>query len=113
MVTNLDGMLMESFGYWQLESILAVGGMGEVWRATHPQFGVAAVKRIHTHLQRSQEAMGLFAAEQQLTTSLPRHAGVIFCHEAGAVEGRPFLALALAPGDDLRKALGDPPMPLA
>ncbi len=103
---------MEQFGNWQLESIVAVGGMGEVWRATHPHFGVGAVKRIHTHLQRSDEAMALFLAEQQLTTKLPRHRGVIFSHEVGAVEDRPYLALALAPGEDLRK-LGDSPMPAA
>src|SRR4051794_19478236 len=87
--------------------------MGEVWRAAHPDFGVVAVKRIHTHLQRSEEAMGLFAAEQRLTRGLPPHPGVIFCHEASDVDGRPYLALALAPGEDLRKLLGEPPMPRA
>ena len=102
---------MEPFGNWQLESILAVGGMGEVWRASHPRFGAAAVKRIHTHLQRSDEAMALFAAEQRLTSTTPRHPHLVYTHEVGDVEGRPYLALQLAPGDDLRKA--DLPMPRA
>jgi eukaryotic-like serine/threonine-protein kinase len=97
----------EPFGPWQLESLIAVGGLGEVWRAssTEPRFAGLAigVKRLHTHLARNDEAREQFAVEQQLAMSLPRHPGVVRGLEPGVVEGRPYLAFELAPGEDLRR----------
>ncbi len=93
----------EPFGSWQLEALIAVGGLGEVWRALHPQHGVGALKRLHTHLARNEEGRAQFAIEQQLAMALPRHPGVIHGIEPGMVEGRPYIALELAPGRDLRR----------
>ncbi|MBA3395771.1 MAG: serine/threonine protein kinase, partial [Deltaproteobacteria bacterium] len=92
---------MDGFGTWQLESLIAVGGLGEVWRA-HRGDEVAAIKRLHTHLVRNDEARELFATEQQLAMGLPRHPGIVHGLEVGDVDGRPYVALELAPGADLR-----------
>ncbi len=93
------------FGAWRLESLVAVGGMGEVWRATRAG-ETAAIKRLHTHLARNPEAVALFASEQRLPTTLPRHPNLVHGHEAGSVAGtRPYVALTLAPGEDLRRIL--------
>ncbi|MDX2090252.1 MAG: serine/threonine-protein kinase [Kofleriaceae bacterium] len=96
---------MEAFGAWTLESLIAVGGLGEVWRANIPGTPAAALKRIHTHLARNEEILGQFALEQQLVTALPRHPNVIGAYAAGDVDGRLFLAMQLAPGEDLRRIL--------
>jgi serine/threonine-protein kinase len=101
--------MTQSFGRWRLESVIAVGGLGEIWLA----FGgdaedVVALKRLHTHLVRIEEARAQFAVEQRLTTQLPRHPNVVHAVEAGAIDGRPYIALALAPGEDLRRLLGPP-----
>jgi len=101
---------MEAFGAWQLESLIAVGGLGEVWRA-NKSGTVAAVKRVHTHLVRNDEIRDQFAVEAQLATALPRHPNVVHAHEAGAVNARPFLALELAAGEDLRRILSAPARP--
>ena len=96
-----------SFGSWQLEVLLAVGGLGEVWRARRGDM-IAAVKRLHTHLARNDEATRQFAVEQELTTTLPRHANVVHGFEAGDVEGRPYIALELVAGEDLRRIVTPP-----
>jgi serine/threonine-protein kinase len=97
----------EPFGTWQLEALIAVGGLGEVWRATRGD-DVVALKRLHTHLLRNAEVRAQFVVEHQLTTGLPRHANVVHALEAGAVADRPYLALELAPGEDLRRLLHPP-----
>ena len=99
--------MSEPFGAWQLESLIAVGGLGEVWRATRDH-EVAAVKRLHTHLARNAEARAQFALEQQLARELPRHPNVIHGSDAGDVDGRPYVALDLVPGADLRRIVAPP-----
>jgi serine/threonine protein kinase len=93
--------MSERYGSWQLETLIAVGGLGEVWRARRGD-EVAALKRLHTHLARNDEATRQFAVEQLLATTLPRHPNVVHALEAGDVAGRPYVALELVPGRDLR-----------
>ena len=100
--------MSERFGQWQLDSLIAVGGLGEVWRA-HRGHEVAALKRLHTHLARNDEAVRQFSVEQDLTTSLPQHPNVVHGFDRGDVEGRPYIALELIPGDDLRRLVAPPP----
>ncbi|HEY5937885.1 MAG TPA: serine/threonine-protein kinase [Kofleriaceae bacterium] len=100
--------MSEAFGTWRLESLIAVGGLGEVWRASRDD-QVAALKRLHTHLARHEEALAQFAIEQQLATTLPRHPGVVHAIDAGDVAGRPYVALELAPGEDLRRIVAPGP----
>src|SRR5262245_24963717 len=97
----------EPFGAWQLESLIAVGGLGEVWRAVRGD-ELAAVKRLHTHLARNTEARAQFAVEQRLARELPRHPNVIHGRHTGDVDGRPFVALDLIPGADLRRITAPP-----
>ncbi len=96
-----------SFGSWHLDTIVAVGGLGEVWRARRGET-VAALKRLHTHLARNDEATSQFAVEQRLTTTLPRHPNVVHGLEVGDVEGRPYVVLELIEGEDLRRIVAPP-----
>lgn len=95
------------FGTWELDALVAVGGLGEVWRARRAD-DVAAVKRLHTHLARNDEATRQFALEQTLATTLPPHPNVVRGLEAGDVEGRPYIALELVEGEDLRRIVAPP-----
>jgi serine/threonine protein kinase len=94
--------MSDSFGTWQLESLIAVGGLGEVWRARRGDT-IAALKRLHTHLARNDEGLRQFAVEQLLATTLPRHPNVVHGLEAGEVADRPYVALELLDGPDLRQ----------
>jgi len=99
--------MSESFGPWSLEALIAVGGLGELWRASRAA-QLVALKRLHTHLARNDDVRAQFTLEQQLTTELPRHPNVVHADEAGSVDGRPYIALDLAPGEDLRRMLAPP-----
>lgn len=96
-----------TFGSWHLDSLIAVGGLGEVWRA-HRDSETAAVKRLHTHLARNDEAVRQFSVEQHLATTLPRHPNVVHGFDKGDVDGRPYIALELIPGEDLRRLVAPP-----
>ncbi|MGE0548086.1 MAG: serine/threonine-protein kinase [Kofleriaceae bacterium] len=98
------------FGAWRLESVIAVGGLGEVWRGRR-EGTTAAVKRLHTHLMRNDQVLAQFATERELATTLPRHRHLVHAIDAGDVDGRPFIAMELAPGEDLRKLLAPAPNP--
>src|SRR5512143_3616298 len=99
--------MSETFGEWQLDSLVAVGGLGEVWRGQRGD-QVAAVKRLHTHLARNEEALRQFSVEQRLATTLPPHRNVVRGFESGEVIGRPYLAMELLPGEDLRRLVAPP-----
>src|SRR5262245_18333757 len=100
----------ERFGPWQLDALIAVGGVGEIWRSSRDD-EVAALKRLHTHLVRNADVRAQFAIEQRLTTELPHHPNLVHAIEADELDGRPYIALALAPGEDLRRLLHPPPRP--
>ena len=97
-----------SFGEWRLEALVAVGGLGEVWRARQDDT-IAALKRLHTHLARNAEATRQFAVEQLLTTTLPPHPNVVRGLAAGAVDERPYVVLELLGGTDLRRIAAPTP----
>lgn len=99
--------MSEAFGSFQLDALIAVGGLGEIWRA-HRGDELAAIKRLHTHLIRNADAAAQFALEQRLTTTLPHHPNVVHASEADAVGGRPYIALELVPGEDLRRIIAPP-----
>lgn len=97
--------MSDIFGAWQLEALIAAGGLGEIWRARRSDAERSALKRIHTHLIRNEEAREQFSQEQMLAMALPRHPNLVHAIEADQVDGRSYVALELAPGEDLRRIL--------
>ncbi len=122
--------MADRWGEFWLEQLIAVGGLGEVWRATKDSAS-GALKRMHTHLARNDEALAIFAQEQRLVMELPRHANVVRGIEVGSVplamtstgpsgassgpsgastnDAWPYAFLELAPGADLRRIVAPPP----
>ncbi|MGE0397842.1 MAG: serine/threonine-protein kinase [Kofleriaceae bacterium] len=76
--------MSDRWGDFWLEQLIAVGGLGEVWRATR-NGTTGALKRMHTHLARNEEALAIFAQEQRLVMDLPRHANVVHGIDVGSV----------------------------
>jgi eukaryotic-like serine/threonine-protein kinase len=97
----------ERFAGWDLDSLIAVGGTAEVWLARGER-GDVALKRMHTHLVRNDEARALFATEVLVASVLPRYPGVVHAVESGTVNGRPWFAMEVAPGRTLRELQGLP-----
>lgn len=76
--------MSDRWGEFWLEQLIAVGGLGEVWRATKDGTS-GALKRMHTHLAHNEEALAIFAQEQRLVMELPRHANLVHGMEVGWV----------------------------
>ncbi|MEO6576309.1 MAG: serine/threonine-protein kinase [Polyangiaceae bacterium] len=94
---------------YRLDQLLAVGGMGELYRATH--FSAAgplkvAVKLLHPELAKNPEVVARFMREARASNSV-RHANVVSVLDVGVdASGVPFLVLELLEGMDLHAWLG-------
>ncbi len=88
---------------YELQSLIAVGAMAEVWRGVDRRDDrPVAVKILHSHLRRQPDVRALFLAEQQLATTLPLHNGLVHGVACDDAADRPFLVMSLANGHDLR-----------
>jgi serine/threonine-protein kinase len=102
----------DAFGPWRIERKLHVGDWADVIEARDADGNPPiAVKRLHRHAAREPEALALFEAEASLTTSLPPHARLVRGVERGVIADRPFIAMALIDGRDLRGELHAPVAP--
>ena len=98
------------FGPWLIEKTLHQGDWADVVVARDGETRVA-LKRLHRHAVREPEALALFEAEAALTTSLPPHERLVRGLAHGAHDDRPFIAMALIDGRDLRSKLDTPVRP--
>ncbi len=101
-------------GPFRIDSPLAVGGMGEVWRGVHPEQGVpVAVKVITNALARRATYLASFRDEVRAVAGLD-HPGVVLVFDHGEVPleaerlsggrmlaGSPYLVMELASGGSM------------
>jgi eukaryotic-like serine/threonine-protein kinase len=89
-----------------LESLIAKGGMGEVWRARHKALkSLVAIKFLHRASAFSQSKRKRFLTEAQVTANLKtRHAVQVF--DFGVTEdGLPYLVMEFLEGETLEKRI--------
>jgi serine/threonine-protein kinase len=99
-------------GKYRLDKRLGVGGMGEVWRATHTGTGREfAVKFMHPHVAVSAVARDRFAREARASAQI-NHPSIVDVLDVGEHdEGALYLVMELLDGMLLVDALdGDPPL---
>jgi serine/threonine-protein kinase len=93
------------FHDYEIESLLATGGMAEVWRAKMK--GVAGfekrvvIKTMLTTLQHRPELVEMFVSEASLAARLS-HPNIVDVFDFGQLEGRYFIAMSYVPGLTLR-----------
>lgn len=94
----------ELFGKYQLGERIAVGGMGEVFRALYcPEGGFArpvALKRIHARLAQEDRFVEAFRSEAELCSRL-LHPNIVQVVDFGKVEDTYFLAMEYVDGGTL------------
>ncbi|MEN9800261.1 MAG: hypothetical protein RL653_3958 [Pseudomonadota bacterium] len=94
----------ELFGKYQLGERIAVGGMGEVFRALYcPEGGFArpvALKRIHARLAQEERFVSAFRSEAELCSRL-LHPNIVQVVDFGKVEDTYFLAMEYVDGGTL------------
>jgi serine/threonine-protein kinase len=99
-------------GRYRLESLVAAGGVGEVWRGRDEVLGRAvAVKLLRAEYASHPEILGRFRAEARHAAALA-HPGVAQVYDYGE-DGRPYLVMELVEGPSLDQVLAGGPLPVA
>jgi serine/threonine-protein kinase len=96
-------------GRYRLESPVAAGGAGEVWRGRDEVLGRAvAVKLLRAEYASQPETLGRFRAEARHAASVA-HPGVAQVYDYGE-DGRPYLVMELVEGPSLAGVLAGGPL---
>ncbi|MEM9696069.1 MAG: serine/threonine-protein kinase, partial [Myxococcota bacterium] len=91
-------------GKYRLTRPLAEGGMGSVWVAEHTELGVDIAVKFIAEDDPSPEAYARFRREAKVAAQL-RSQHVVQVLDYGVVEARPYIAMELLQGEDLKRRL--------
>ncbi len=103
------GMVL--FGEYEIENVLGVGGMGEVYRARHRRLDEhRAIKVMHADLSQKKGASEFFYREAKALLAV-RHPAVVHCHDLLSDDaGRVYLIMEMIEGIPLSKKMNDGPL---
>ncbi|HKR26891.1 MAG TPA: serine/threonine-protein kinase, partial [Acidobacteriaceae bacterium] len=93
-------------GRYQIETLITVGGMGEVYRARDASGNSVALKILRRHLVLSPQAVDRFQTEARAASSL-QHPNIVAVCEFGDSPAGLFIAMEWVDGRTLREVLGD------
>src|SRR3972149_12131080 len=99
-------------GPYEILSPLGAGGMGEVYPATDTRLGRdVAIKVLPPEVAQDKERLARFRREAQLLASL-NHPNIGAIYGLEEADGKPFLALELVEGEDLKQRLARGAIPV-
>ncbi len=97
---------------YRIEEFIGEGGMGEVWRATHPSRpGQFALKAIHPNLQRDPQFAARFQLEAQRQAAL-QHPAIVQVRDFQVEGGNYYLVMDYIPGISLERRVRPGPLPV-
>ena len=92
-------------GEYKVQSLLGVGGMGEVYRAHDPKLRRdVAIKVLPRFVSSDPERLRRFEQEARAAAAL-NHPNILAVHQMGEYEGAPYLVSELLEGETLREQL--------
>ena len=98
-------LIGQSIGHYRIESLLGVGGMGEVYLARDERLGrKVALKLLPEHLTADETQLSRFKTEARTASAL-NHPNILTVHEIGAEGNRQFIATEFIEGITLRALL--------
>jgi serine/threonine protein kinase len=91
-----------------IDRLLATGGMGDVYMATHRRLeGAFAIKVLHRELLREEGLLARFRTEAKIMASL-HHPNIVQVFDFNAMpDGTPYLVMELVEGQDLRNIMAE------
>src|SRR5206468_3967448 len=95
----------QSIGHYQIESLLGVGGMGQVYLTRDERLGrKVALKLLPEHLTADETQLSRFKAEARSASAL-NHPNILTVYEIGTEGNRHFIATEFIEGITLRASL--------
>ncbi len=99
------------FGKYQLEEELGRGGMGVVYRARQTDLGrTVALKMVLSSQLASRDALARFREEARAAAALT-HPHIVAVHDAGEIDGQPYIAMQFVAGTNLSQRIREGPLP--
>ena len=102
-----------TISHYRLLELLGRGAMGEVWLAEDLHLPRrVAVKLLPRHLSENAEAVERLLREARSAASID-HPNVVTVHEAGTLDGQPYLVMQRVDGETLERRLARGPLEVA
>src|ERR1041385_2808467 len=100
-----SAIIGESIGHYHIESLIGLGGMGEVFLARDERLGrKVALKFLPERLTANKIQLSRFKSEARVASAL-NHPNILTVYEIGVEGNRHFIATELIKGVTLRAAL--------
>src|SRR6266699_1045070 len=100
-----DAIVAESIAHYQIESLIGVGGMGQVYLARDDRLGrKVALKFLPERLTADETQLSRFKTEARAASAL-NHPNLLTVYEIGAEGNRQFIATEFIEGKTLRASL--------
>ena len=104
-------LLGRKLGPYQIQTVLGVGGMGEVYKAKDTRLNrTVAIKVLPRHLSERADLRQRFEREARAIAGL-NHAHICVLHDIGQENGIDFLVMEYLEGETLSKRLKKGPLP--
>ena len=105
-------LIGQTLSHYKITSALGAGGMGEVYRATDTNLHRdVAIKVLPPEVAQDPERLGRFKREAHLLAAL-NHPSIAAIYGLEEADGKPFLALELVEGEDLKERLARGAIPV-
>lgn len=104
-LSSLPSSTFTSVGGYKGLELIARGGMGEVYKARHPNLNrTVAIKVLSTHFKNDPDFNKRFAREAKTMAQL-RHPNIITIHDYGNEDGLPYIVMEYLTGETLSQIL--------
>jgi Tol biopolymer transport system component len=105
-------MIGQTLSHYRITAAIGTGGMGEVYRATDTNLHRdVAIKVLPPEVAQDPERLARFQREAQLLAAL-NHPNIAAIYGIEEADGKPFLALELVEGEDLKERLARGAIPV-
>ncbi|MCG6922854.1 MAG: serine/threonine protein kinase, partial [Acidobacteria bacterium] len=105
-------MIGQTLAHYRITAAIGAGGMGEVYRATDTNLGRdIAIKVLPSEVAEDAERLARFKREAHVLASL-NHPNIAAIYGLEEADGKPFLALELVEGEDLKERLARGAIPV-
>jgi TolB-like protein/Tfp pilus assembly protein PilF len=102
----------DRLGPYVIQSLLGMGGMGEVYRGRDTRLGRDVALKVISPTRVSDQRLRKRFEKEAKAASVLNHPSIVTVYDVGETDGVPWIAMEWVEGDTLRHALGTGPMPL-